>query len=41
MGIAWGVDKSNDVVQIGYGNINGILGKVIGNTKVPAVRRWI
>jgi hypothetical protein len=36
-----GGEKSNDVVQIGYGNINGILGKVIGNTKVPAVRRWI
>ena len=34
-------EKQIDMVQLGYGNINGILGNIVGNTKVPALRHWI
>ena len=29
------------MVRLGYGNINGFPGNVIGNTKIPALRWWI
>ena len=34
-------EKQSDMVRLGYGNINGFPGNVIGNMKVPALWQWI
>ena len=34
-------EKNNDVVQIGYGNINGFLAVMINNPKVSALKKWM
>ena len=34
-------EKNNDVVRIGYGNINGFLAVMINNPKVSALKKWM